>query len=127
VELDPEAPGVWLNIGAIQLARKRYTEAAQAFERERAINPTLVGLHRNLGLVARADGRWLEAAQYFLEELRLNPLDGRTAYHLADVWHLAGRPEQARQAAELARVLAPGDPAVAELLSALDRGRSGRP
>jgi tetratricopeptide (TPR) repeat protein len=99
------APGLapaWVNLGAVDLERKDYTDAIPALRKALEINSDLPGAHEMLGAALLAQGFAAEAVQH-LEKAQADDLLGVALLE-------SGRPRDAVEHLEAALLKRPGDP-----------------
>ena len=73
IELDPERPDWYSNLGIVLRDRLQLDEAVHAFQRAIALDRDHVNAHNNLGVVLRAQGLLPEAEAAYHEAIRVNP------------------------------------------------------
>ena len=115
------------NLGVLEFKRRRYAEAAGAFERAIALDGDDFRVWRNLaaayywapGQKEKARPAWEKAVRLGEEAVRVNPRDAAVLAELASCRAMLG--DAARARAELARALAlaPGDVEVQQLAASV--------
>jgi tetratricopeptide (TPR) repeat protein len=106
-QLDPKLPGVHGVHGRALLDSGRRAEAAEAFRRELANNPTDFDSNLYLGLLLKDDNTLDEAQDYLKRASRLRPQDPRVLYGLGGLHLTAGRVEEAETALKAVTEAAP--------------------
>lgn len=84
LQIAPELPSAWNNLGCAMVAQKQYAEAAEAFERVIRSKPHLADAQSNLGNALFGLGRFKEAIEHFREAVRIDPEDARAQYNLGN-------------------------------------------
>jgi Flp pilus assembly protein TadD len=99
VVADPEFKEAWDALGRVLEERGRLPEAAGAYARAIAIDPTYVQARHDLGVVLAMGGRYEEALRELSAAQRLSPHDPNIASNMARVRELlaAARREGAGQ------------------------------
>jgi tetratricopeptide (TPR) repeat protein len=126
-ELDPDFAEAHLNVGTALAEQQQWAAAVTAYER--AIkSPRLMSTdiaYQNLGLALYHLQRYAEAEQALRFAINLDPTMAPAYYHLGLVLTAGNRKDEARQAFETTRDLAPNSPfgqAAADRLKSLAGG-----
>lgn len=117
IELDPDRPGAHFRLGRALLERSRQPgaspadlpEAARAFEKELALNPTNGNAAYELAEIHRKAGRLDQARELFELALKYDPEFQEAHLGLGRVLLALGRPSAALPHLEKAAALDPGD------------------
>lgn len=104
LELDPDFPSGWHNLGLLHLAVGNHREAQEAFEQGRAREPRNAATLLNLGYTHDLLGERELAVRYYFEGLAVDPEDTKLWYNLSVIGSEERQFANARLAAE--RVLA---------------------
>ncbi len=116
-----EVRGMLLHNRAFVLAGQGQRAAALVeLDAARALAPTLPEIERTRGVVHGELRAWDDALAAFERALVLHPGDVDTLINMALTRHAAGRLDEAREDAEMARLLDPSHPRLVELGVALD-------
>lgn len=83
LELDPENPLAWANLGAVEQQDGHEKEAVSCFEMAVHFNPQLSQTWVALGLIASARGDIYRAVSMLSRAIHENPQDARAHNHLA--------------------------------------------
>ncbi len=110
-ELEPDNPSAFNNLGAAYLYAGDFGQAAEAFSRSLAIEPTR-SAYSNSGMGFYYHGRFDEAAEMFRKATAVAPSDHRPWGNLADALLFGGHPADAERAYARALDLAEGELAV---------------
>jgi tetratricopeptide (TPR) repeat protein len=91
LELDPESPWLWNNLGVANQALRRYSKAKRAYSRAIAISPNYAMAYYNLGVVYDLRGNYSRALDHYQRAIELDPelLDLRKNPQVASNRHLA--------------------------------------
>lgn len=73
IDLDPDRPRSWANLGLTVLRGGRIEEAIQCEREALRLDPTYVEAHNNLGIALHTMGALAEAGNHFRGALRLDP------------------------------------------------------
>ena len=95
IELDPLHPKVWFNLGIARMQQRRFSEAAEAFEKSRSIDATDPNTHFQLVVLAKergADDATVEAQ--LREVIRLDPTHQFALWLLGELLAESGRPAE---------------------------------
>lgn len=79
----PQQLAWWYNLGLAYQQLKKWSEAAQVFEKVRQADPNYPGIHTALGTIQAQQREWVPAIRSFDKALELNPFDLAAAYNLA--------------------------------------------
>jgi adenylate cyclase len=109
--LEPDNPSAFNNLGAAYLYAGDFEQAAEAFSRSLAIEPTRTG-YSNSGMGFYYHGQFDQAAEMFRKATELGPSDHRPWGNLADALLFAGQPAAAERAYAHALELAEAELAV---------------
>jgi tetratricopeptide (TPR) repeat protein len=107
VEKSPGNGRAWMNYGLTRMAKGRYIEAKNDFERAATMTPNYSVLEINRGIVEGALGNPVEAERHFRRALELNA-DGRSHFFYARWLAQQGRAAEALAHARRAVQLSPG-------------------
>jgi Flp pilus assembly protein TadD len=107
-------------LAQMAMAEKDYAKAADWANRALEINVQDVELYRLFAESSAADHNYPQAIELFETAIELDPTAAEPRFALADAYLRAGKPEQARQAIEGLRKLAPDYPGVDSLLEKLE-------
>ncbi|HEX8619301.1 MAG TPA: tetratricopeptide repeat protein, partial [Thermoanaerobaculia bacterium] len=119
VAKSPANGRAWMNYGLTHMARGRYAEAKQSFDRAAALTPNYSVLEINLGIAENALGDRVRAEQHFRRALQLNP-DHNAHYFFARWLVETGRgPEAVAHLQTAVRLSPAGAPQRALLLRVL--------
>ena len=69
VELNPDMPAAWNNMGILMMEKKDFLNAANAFRKAAELSPTDPRPYENLGLCFRTAGHGKEALEYYGKSL----------------------------------------------------------
>lgn len=120
IALDPNAVTARNNLGVVYSAQKRYGDAAAVLEQAVRLKPDYAEARANLASVWINLARYQDAAAMCREAIRIRSGCAEAHYQLGvALWHL-GDQEQAQQEQ---KTLAPLDPALAERLQTLLKGK----
>lgn len=95
LEVAPEEPRLWLNLGAALQGLGRLQEAITSYERAAKHDPSLVEAEFNLGCIHRELGEAETASRHFATATRIDPGFGPAHYNLANALRRLGRPDEA--------------------------------
>ena len=73
LELSPDDPDAWFNLGRVQLVLKQHEEALASFRKALKLRPDFSEACFNIGRLYYQQSRWGEARQYFEAALRAVP------------------------------------------------------
>ena len=73
LEYNPRFVEAWVNLGYVELARKRYEAARADFTRARELNQDLPAPHHALGVLAEDEGRGADAEAFYRAALKVDP------------------------------------------------------
>jgi tetratricopeptide (TPR) repeat protein len=73
VDLEPQNPTLWLNLGTVEMKRQRWSDAMSAFKKVVEIDPNNAFAYYNLGAAYDESGNYDEAVKNYLYALRLDP------------------------------------------------------
>ena len=116
VQLDPELPQAWVNLGVARRRQARFVEAEAAYRRALEIDADVLSAYHNLGGLLQSLGRTEEAAEVFA---LVDRVENRNPYNylaLGDLSLKLDRVEEAGRYYQRALELLPED---AELRAAL--------
>lgn len=109
VNISPQVPAGWINLGAALLNLGRYSEAVQSFQKALALDPSNYQIRFALSLALYKEGDFAEASHGLDPLQKANPSDLRVAALLADCQLHLGRAHKALTLLEpLASRAAPG-------------------
>jgi len=98
IELSPEDPNLWFNLGVLLIGMKRTQEAESAFLRVTEIDQADQAAWIELGRLRYARSAHMDAAQAFLQAAELDGEDQAKALRLAGfAFADAGRPQEAER------------------------------
>ncbi|HWN06010.1 MAG TPA: tetratricopeptide repeat protein [Steroidobacteraceae bacterium] len=109
--LEPDNPSAFNNLGVAYLYAGSFEQAAEAFSRSLAIEPTRSG-YSNTGMGFYYHGQFGQAAEMFRKATELTPSDHRPWGNLADALLFGGQPAKAERAYARALELAEAELAV---------------
>ena len=110
-DLEPDSPSAFNNLGVAYLYAGDFEQAAEAFSRSLAIEPTRSG-YSNTGMGFYYHGQFDQAAEMFRKATELAPSDHRPWGNLADALLFGGRRAEAERAYARALELAEAELAV---------------
>jgi Tfp pilus assembly protein PilF len=93
VELIPEEPAGWANLGLLNLRTQHPEEAADNLERARQLAPDSGEVEALLGYLAKEQGRFPDAVAHFRKAVEKEPRDLVLLYTLAQTVSAEGGPE----------------------------------
>jgi tetratricopeptide (TPR) repeat protein len=96
IELNPKLPGVEAWHGRVLMRLGDTEKAKTAFRLELASNANDFDSNLYLAILLRQDKQADEALSYLTRAIRLRPRDQYARYHLAAVYALVGKPDDAR-------------------------------
>lgn len=73
IELGPDMPGRFNNLGNIYLEQQQFEEATTAFRRALELDPNHAEAYSNFGALLKAQNLFAEAEQAYLKSIELNP------------------------------------------------------
>jgi tetratricopeptide (TPR) repeat protein len=73
LNLEPDDPSTWYNLGSVRQIQRRYDEAAEAYRQALARRPACAATHTALGNALQNAGRAEEAAQAWEQAIRIRP------------------------------------------------------
>ena len=123
VSLDPENPVLYRNQGVLLMRARRRRDAADAFNRALALDPTDVDSCLRLGVCLRSLGDNRLARELYEKWLSLNPPNAAVMQVLAGLLTREGQVDAARRWAETAAALDTEPRMLVELGSALMQSR----
>ena len=126
LELKPDLPGGYFNLGTMLQALGRQEEAIAQYQKAVAINPDDCDAYNNLGTVLKALELYAEAAECYQRVIGIQPHRADAHYNLANVLPRLDRHDEAVRHYERAIALKPGFPE-AHLNLALALQALGRP
>jgi cytochrome c-type biogenesis protein CcmH/NrfG len=91
-QLVPGEPAGWANWGVLALRQRKPDDAAQRFERARALAPQNDQIYDLLGVLESGRGHSAEAITNWRKATDINPRNYRAAYHLAEEIERQGGP-----------------------------------
>ncbi len=95
LELDPDLPDAWLNLGRLLHEHGELAEAERSYRRAVALQPDEPTAAYNLGVVLQDLGRRAEAAAAYERTLELDPTFTEAHYNLSVVYEELGRRQEA--------------------------------
>ena len=95
IEVQPDYPSAWLQLGEVQLARGRMSEASASFSRAAEVDPSLPGAYVGMGTILFRQGQALKAKAYLARAVRLSPDDLSATAKYAELLCLAGSVSEA--------------------------------
>jgi predicted TPR repeat methyltransferase len=98
LELVPDQPDWYSNLGNVLQADGRLDEAMAAFRRAIALNPAHANAHNNLGVLLRVHGRLEEAEAAYRTVIAIDPNHPEVYHNLAIVLQQTGRTPLALEA-----------------------------
>jgi serine/threonine-protein kinase len=115
------------NLGVLEFKRRRYEEAARAFERALALDDRDFRVWRNLassyhwapGQKEKARSAWEKAVRLAEDAVRVNPRDAASLAELASCRAMLGDSARAREDLTRALALAPGNVEVQQLAASV--------
>jgi tetratricopeptide (TPR) repeat protein len=107
LKINPYHGDVWLKLGNIMLAQRRFDEAQADFQKAVELDPADIYAHRGLGSVFQDTGRFDEAIEQFNQVLRFKPDDSDSYSNLGNCYGMKGRPDDAIHCFEQAVKLKP--------------------
>jgi tetratricopeptide (TPR) repeat protein len=93
VELIPDEPAGWANLGLLNLRAQKLEEAARDLERARQLAPDSGEVEALLGYLAKQQGRLPEAVAHFRKAVAKEPRDLILLYALAQTVSAEGGPD----------------------------------
>ena len=121
----PSAPQPPFLLGLVARALNQQAEAADAFRRVTALDPSDAGAKVNLGQVTLQQQKFDEAAAAFQDALALEPYNATAAYGLAQSLLRGGKDEAGREAMQRFQELRDKPYAVTYAQGYLQQGRYG--
>jgi tetratricopeptide (TPR) repeat protein len=118
VELKPDFPEAWSNLGGVFLSRWDFAGCIDANRKALELDPELVQAHFNMGLGCMYKGDTKEMLACFRRVLDIDPDNAGGHYHMAVGLHAEGHIEEAHRA--LAIAVARGYTPQPEFLKALE-------
>jgi Tfp pilus assembly protein PilF len=110
VEIVPDEPAGWANLGLLALRQNELDEAAQRLAKAAELAPKNAHVQRLLGLLESRRGRLPEATAHLKRAVEHDPADLKSAYALALETERLGGPENEAEAQRLLEaLLARGD------------------
>lgn len=100
VELEPEDPGTWFNLGYVREHGGQRREAIEAFRQAVTLNPKLDRAWYGLGFAHAQLGEHEEAAKALEEAALLQPMNGQAWYALGMAHHHCHRPDRVQEVVE---------------------------
>jgi tetratricopeptide (TPR) repeat protein len=120
--LAPNAPEIWTNLAASELALRRERDAEASARRALAVDATFAGAWHNLAFALSAQGRVLEALDAASRALGLVPSNPAFAGHKAQLELAVGKADAAQATLSGALARAPTNAALRfELAGALEQ------
>jgi predicted TPR repeat methyltransferase len=117
IELEPDRPDWYSNLGIVLQDRLRLDEAIAAYEQAIGLDPTHANAHNNLGVVLRAKGRVVEAEAAYRAAIQVDP-DHADAYNnLGVLLNGLGRQREAALCFSKVITLRPKHPEARRLLA----------
>jgi Flp pilus assembly protein TadD len=98
--LKPDEPRAYKELAAAHFNRRRFAEAAEAYQQALRLKADYADTHLRLGDAFLNSGREAEALAAYKEAVRLKPADAAARFALARLY--AGRGETAKAKSELA-------------------------
>lgn len=90
LKLDPTLRQAWLNKAALDLSEERYSEALQALEKAKELDPDALDNELNIGAVLLLQGQLQDASSRFETYLARNPSSAEAFYLVASNYAMAG-------------------------------------
>jgi tetratricopeptide (TPR) repeat protein len=100
LQLNPENPMLWSNMGAAQLGRleiagpKQQEKAIDAYQRALRADPETPNVHYHLGLIYKERGELIRATAFFQRAQEVNPGDRDARYWLDRLGKLIAQDQQ---------------------------------
>ena len=117
IELAPEFPSPYYQLGVMYAAQKKFPESEKRLRELIEKNDKNVGAHVLLGMVINSQGRIDEANKEYRKALTLSPKNPLAANNLAsNIADGGGNLDEALKFAQIAREAAPEDPNVGDTL-----------
>ena len=110
IEIDPNEPINWFNLGNVLRMQNKPEEAREAYEQALSIDPTHLDSYNNLGMTYRDLDRTVDAIAVYERAWRLAPANPIVNYNLGHALMEVGEIERAERALEVFRETWADDP-----------------
>ena len=121
VEVQPEDPQRWLELGGLMLQSGYYDRAEEAFTAALSLNPDNLQLMNDMANLALVRGDTLLAQRRFERLLEQDPTFADAWLNVGILYAMTGRPQEARNAWETVLKYNPGDPDATSYLTQLQQ------
>jgi tetratricopeptide (TPR) repeat protein len=95
IEMNPRDADVYLELGAVFVAKGKFDEAVKYFDESLRIKPDFADAHTTIGRALALQSNLDEAVVHFAEALRLDPHSAQAHYHLGKTLVQAGKIDEA--------------------------------
>ena len=119
-ELDPKQPGLWNDLGLVQLQLGEFSDAEISLRKQIAANPSDASANSLLGVALFDQKKYDEAAAAFEKQVTLKPLDASAYSSLGAAYIEQQKFQEAATQLEKAAALAPGDAGIQVKLGEAD-------
>lgn len=127
VELVPEEPAGWANLGVMSLRKNALEQASTELHRAHALAPESGAIEALLGLLAEKQGRLTDAVAHYRRAVEKQPRDLASLFALADAISKEGKPgsdaEYQRLMEHILKVQPNNLPVLMQRASAAHRGK----
>ncbi len=127
LEIDPQEPINWFNLGNVLRRQSRLEEAVSAYERALELDPQHLDSHNNQGMSYRDLGEDRKALEIYRQAKTFAPVNATLNFNLGQVLMVLGEIEEATEALDLFRTHWEGDPTLIHYYMGNVYAQSGMP
>lgn len=100
LSINPKYAGLHLSTGNLEICKKNYGLAANAFDRAVFFDPNSAGAYRNLGFTCTISRAYRDALKAFNQSIEINPGQILVYKYLGDLFYTLGKYPEGEQAYE---------------------------